>query len=59
MSDVIIKISDEEYTIEEARELYLELGQLFKANEWPPYTPYPISPTIPRPYFVTSAEAIK
>ena len=42
-----ITIKGTEYTLEEARELYVELHELFGKRELP-FVPY--SPSIPRPY---------
>ena len=51
MSEIKITIKENEYTIEEAKELYLELRQLFKEKEYSPWVPQPY-PTDPYPHHI-------
>jgi len=57
MDDIKIVIKGAEYTIDEARTLYIELSKMFKEKEYLPYIPYPQpyqDPAIPiGPYYTT------
>ena len=70
MSEITLKIQGKKYTIEEARQLYLELKELFQRQEYLPYTPLPDlypypypspapipSPILPAsPWYITSTD---